>query len=266
MITNEYGLAERQTELLQLLKDVDRLMSENGIRYSLCGGTLLGAIRHNGFIPWDDDLDIMCDRDNHEKLVQLFRQNDGVVRLRTEAAGINQEDSGLVLNRILWIYRIQREGDLRDGLNAATVDVLVMDHCPDNPVLRRLKVLAIRIMQGMMHERVNWKDHSFFMTVCLAVTWGFGRLFSQDFKFRLYHRISRIGNKRDTKFITGYNDYYSLLTLRYTGRLMDSFIPHSFEDTELPITAEYENYLITQYGDYMTPPKESDRVPIHLAY
>ncbi len=82
MIINEYGLAERQNELLNMLKDVDKILTGNGIAYSLCGGTLLGAIRHKGFIPWDDDVDIMLDRKNYKKMVDMFMGNGMITHLQ----------------------------------------------------------------------------------------------------------------------------------------------------------------------------------------
>lgn len=82
MITNEYGLAERQNELLSMLKDVDKILTGNGIAYSLCGGTLLGAIRHKGFIPWNDDIDIILDRKNYKKMVDIFMGNGMITPLQ----------------------------------------------------------------------------------------------------------------------------------------------------------------------------------------
>ena len=70
MDNGNYGTAPYQKELLQLIKDLDAFCEQNGIRYSLAGGTLIGAIRHNGFIPWDDDLDIMLDRDNYNRFLK----------------------------------------------------------------------------------------------------------------------------------------------------------------------------------------------------
>ena len=255
MITNDYGMAERQIELLQFMKEVDKVFEKNGIQYSLCGGTLLGAIRHNGFIPWDDDLDIMCDRHNFEKMLSLFNSGVDVISFT---------DSMLVIKRILWVYRIQRKEDHRDGLSAATVDVMVMDNCPDNSLVRIFKVMMIKILQGMMHEKLEFDGKSFFMKLCLIVTFALGKFFSDAFKFRIYNRVSQIGNKKKTQFLTGYNDLFKTLNCRYDGNLMQYIVKHPFEDTVFPITHKYDSYIKTQYGDYLTPPPENERVPIHI--
>ena len=75
--SEKYGTLERQTELLKMLKEVDIFFKTNGIVYSLCGGTLLGAVRHNGFIPWDDDVDLMVDRKNFEKFHTVIENFKG---------------------------------------------------------------------------------------------------------------------------------------------------------------------------------------------
>ena len=74
-LSKKYGTYDRQIELLEMIKDIDRLFDMHDIKYSLCSGSLLGAIRENGFIPWDDDIDIMVDRDNFNKLISLFKND-----------------------------------------------------------------------------------------------------------------------------------------------------------------------------------------------
>ena len=69
----EMALKEIQQVSLDILKDVHQFCINNGIHYSLCYGTLLGAIRHNGFIPWDDDIDIMMPRPDYDRFVNTYK-------------------------------------------------------------------------------------------------------------------------------------------------------------------------------------------------
>ena len=250
-LSHQYGTYEKQEELLAMIKDIDQLFYDNDIEYSLSGGSLLGAIREKGFIPWDDDIDIMVDRKNYNKILALFWQGNG---------------SQYRLNRYLWVERIQRTDDKRDGLFASTIDVFVMDHCPDNAVIQKIKLFLIMMLQGMMKEEHVFAGQSGIAKACLGITWMMGKPFPDDLKYRWYQKAAQIGNEKESKYITGYTDLFKCLKYKYTNQLFQRIIRQPFEDSTLPITAEYDSYLKTQYGDYMTPPEEKDRIPVHTLF
>ena len=234
-------------ELLSMIKSVDKLFREEGIVYSLCGGSLIGAVRHKGFIPWDDDMDIMLDRENFEKARALL--------LDEKKAGIYG------LRREIWVDRIH----LRDSKNPrdAAIDMFVMDHCPDNVVLRNIKVFLIKILQGMMKVDKSEGEISLINRIFLLGTRIMGLPFSADRKYRWYHCIAKIGNKSASRYVVGYTDSFNLLNTRYPANLMTKCISHPFEDTELLITSEFDSYLSIQYGDYMTLQPLEEQVPNH---
>lgn len=247
-IFDKYGVKERQGELLALMKRIHTLFESEGIKYSLCCGTALGAIRHKGFIPWDDDIDIMVDRENYKKIIELF----------------NEAKSGLAIKRVLWIYRIQDTEDLEKTSSVPTVDIFVADNCPKSNILRKIKVSTLKILQGMMKKQVNYKSFSLFMRFCLLVTGFLGKFFTDNFKFKMYDKVSRIGNGKETQYMNCYNDTFAALSLKFEKSVMDNFVLKEFEDTEFPVTAEYDSYLTSQYGDYMTPPREEERISTHM--
>ena len=245
--SDKYGTSQRQRELLEMLKEVDTFFKSNGIVYSLCGGTLLGAIRHNGFIPWDDDVDIMVDRENFEKFHAVI-----------------ENFKGFHWEHELWVDRIRKDEVPDAEIKEATIDVFVMDYCPDNAFLRFVKRLLVMIMQGMMHRNISYKDHSLVMNICLTATFVMGKLLPHNFKYRLYHKIAQIGCGRPQKTITGYTDLFKLLSKRYPGDLFNKISDHTFEDTVLPVSDKYDEYLTTQYGNYMVPVSEAERLPNHM--
>lgn len=243
-------LRNRQLILLDMLKEVDALLTQNDIQYSLCAGTLLGAVRHNGFIPWDDDIDIMVDRENYVKIIKLFEGFDA--------------DSKFTLNRVLWIYRIQQRENSANDLSVPTIDIFVFDHCPMNAFVRKYKLFLMKMLQGMLKTEKDNKKHSFIHRVCLGGTRLIGKLFTYNAKFRWYDKAARIGNKKDCEYLGSYFSPYKNLPLQYSKTLMQNIERHAFEDSMMPITAEYDNYLSAQYGNYMQLPKEEDRISTHM--
>ena len=141
-VDNQYGTLKIQKELLELLKVFHSFCVFNGIIYSLDWGSLLGAVRHRGFIPWDDDLDIMVDRHNYMKIIQKLKGDDTLVI-----------DDGSP--ETLWIKRIRFGKEDDNKGYPPTIDMLVMDYAPDNRLLRKLKVVLSLFMQGMLKVAPN---------------------------------------------------------------------------------------------------------------
>lgn len=234
-------------ELLSIMNDIHVFCVENDIKYSLCGGSLLGAIRHDGFIPWDDDMDIMLDRNNYEKLISLKHLLPNYI-----------------VERELWVYRIRKKEPLIINGFMPTIDIFVMDNSPKNFFVRKFKVFNIKILQGMMKKEKKYKMYSVFGKIAVFTTSMFGKFFTEKFKWKQYEKISRISNGKERVALTCYNDLYHLLNLRYDSKTMDVLIMHKFENLEFMITEKWHQYLTLQYGDYMTLPKEKYRIPEHL--
>lgn len=251
-VDNKYGTLSIQNKLLSLLKDFDFFCRQNDIQYSLESGSLLGAVRHNGFIPWDDDLDVVLDRGNYCKLVKCFQcnPNDSIIFERKT-------------KETLWIDRVRLKNRLEGDKEAPTIDIFIFDNTPNNRFAARIKKNAILALQGMMKSRLNLKKGSFVMRVCSLFTWLLGRAFPLNLKYSMYNRVSAWGNNKECRKGSCYNYIFSEIGVLYDSNILKRIIYHTFEDTEMPITAEYDHVLSTLYGDYMTLPDETKRVPQH---
>ena len=246
-IDNSYGLAPLQGELLDVMKFVHSFCEENGIAYSLTGGSLLGAIRHGGFIPWDDDFDIMLDRANYDKFIDCASRYTG---------------TDFIMEPDQWVYRVRKHH--KEGTAfVPCIDLFVMDRVPEGKLASKLQVLRLRIIQGMLRDNHKKQSFSLIYRVCIGVTAFMGRFFNKEKLLKKYDKICRKGNSGNAKALSILNDRFKLLSLRYSEDLMEKVELHDFADTQFYISSKYEEYLTLQFGDYMCLPPEDQRVPMH---
>lgn len=249
-INNQYGALEMQEQLLLLLKDFHQFCVAYKIQYSLDWGSLLGAIRHKGFIPWDDDLDIMVDRNNYEKIK------------------LHIKDSSLTIDRdkmALWIDRIRSRNDKRVGSYLPTIDIFLVDNAPDGKWARKFRLLSLLFLQGMLKSNPNFKKGNFILRLSTMVTYFFGRIVPNGVKLKWYNSLMQRSNGKSTEKKASYNTAFEDMPKLYDNHVMDQVMAVPFEDTEAFITSAYHQCLIDKFGpDYMTPPSNDKRIPTHL--
>lgn len=244
-----YEIRPLQLRILRILTAIDMVCQQHHLRYYIWAGTMIGAIRHKGFIPWDDDLDIIVDRSNYNKIVSLLPQN----KLELES------DTRITL----WIDRIKLHRDVGSVNKTEFIDVFVLDNRPDNDFKALIKLLLIKILQGMIKPCPHFGKHSPFQTLLLYTLHILGVFLSFKTKIRLYQYLSSWGNGKKTRYKMIYNDEYSLLSKQYSSDLLDSLIRFPFEDMKVYGIEKFDEYLSYIYGDYMTPPDNNSRLPKH---
>lgn len=229
------------------MKELHSFFIDNDISYSLAWGSLIGAVRENGFVPWDDDIDIMMDRANYTKFLACC---DGLENYEVKKA--------------LWVNRVQRKGEKLGIWHVPIIDIFVIDNIPDKEILFKFKVWILMALQGMLKKKPKDKSVKSFNHIVALVLYYFGKLFSVEFKQNLYEKVSKLGDKKDTLYVGCFNTTFGTVHIRYKSDLLENIELHSFEDTSLCIVSDYDSYLTSIYGDYMTPPEESKRRPQHL--
>ena len=240
-------LKEIQQELFELMVIIDRFCRKNNIKYSLTGGSLLGAIRHQGFIPWDDDFDIMLTRKNFEKFKEKFYQ---------------QKRDCCVFERDQWVYRIRKKSKVKGYV--PSIDFFIVDKVPKNPVICKIQLLLLKIMQGMLRTNEKENDYSLVYKIMIKVLEKVGKLFKKNKIYKWYDRVSQWERRDDSSKVAILNDRFRLIGYQYDASLMSSYVDHTFETVKFQIIARYEDYLKLQFGNYMELPPEEERVPQHI--
>lgn len=261
--------ARLKKEILKIFLHVTDICKSQGLTYMLCGGSCLGAIRHNGFIPWDDDLDIAMPRKDYERFKQLCIQ--GILGDNYEFCfPSSQKDSPVMFMKV---YR-KESLDLEMGAENTPfpkgifLDIFIIDGVPNNIITRKIKGFVANSIRLIANMVISAKYPS-------AIQEEFVSLdpkLRKQYKIRLFMgKLFSLINHR--KWVHWYDrivaddsktSHLSIPTGRklYLGETLNSsaFLPVKkalFEGYEVPIPNDSTTYLQNLYGNFMQiPPKE----------
>lgn len=236
---------ELHEEFLILLKIFHDLCMENGIKYSLHGGNLLGAIREKGFIPWDDDVDVVLMRAGFEKLRDVAQKTELGEGVRFEP-----------LERT---YKLIMK---RQDKPAVWLDIQVYDYISENPVSRKLKIYGTCFFAGFLRKdrrellKAKLRGQGGWRYVFYNVAFYMGRPFPLKVRFKMWETFCKKWFCGTRKLIYRSNDLYKGVLMVFPKEVMDNYSLVPYENLELMITKRYHEVLVPLYGeDYMTPVK-----------
>lgn len=271
-MNNAYGLKAVQEVNLKLLKEVARICDKYRIAYFLDAGTLLGAIRHGGFIPWDDDADIVMTRNNWEAFRKVAGRElqDGMkLILPTQFAGGTRFFD--FTPRVIYEGTRRRKPDVEtkfyeEKLNRLWVDIFILDRLPNEERKAKNRILLQKILYGfaMGHrQKIDFKKYSGFQKIAVFVLSAVGRRLPMRQIFFLQDKLSKRSNRKRTD-----NWYYSnydpgFIDIRMKNKWVENRTEIRFEDTTFSIPEHYDEVLTSIYGDYMKLPPEEKREPSH---
>lgn len=256
-ILSQQDLHGLQTILLELLVEFDRICQKHGIIYSIDGGTLLGAVRHKGFIPWDDDADVIMVRSEYEKFKRAIKKD-----LNTEKFYFQDIK---ITPGYRWGYaKLRRKGSKCVRLNqehmpyeqGIYLDIFVCDNVPANYPLRCAFNFVSYVYRKLFWSEVGRIENTGIKRIWYALL---SRIPEEKLKksyFRLLNGCSRYSPEL-VKCVTfpARNKVYGFKREWYTD-----VVDMSFENVVLKGSRKYDEYLRFMYGDYMTLPPENQRV------
>lgn len=253
----ENELRSLQLVLLDMLVEVDNICKENNIRYCIIAGTLLGAVRHKGFIPWDDDIDIAMTRDEYKKFQEVCK-----TKLNTDTYFFQDNTTD---PHYLWGWGRLRHLDSefvrvgQEHLKMKTgifLDIFPVDNVPDFPPMRGLFTAVCCLLRKILYSHVGKVSAK---TRFLRIIYNILSLVPHEYVFKMLNKLQKY-NKKNTKyarkltFPTPKGRPYGYLKQWYTE--LDEI---EFEGKVFPCIKEWDEYLTYKFGDYMTLPDEKNR-------
>ena len=252
---------------LDTLLEIDALCERLGLRYSLCGGTLLGAIRHGGFIPWDDDIDIFMPRPDYNRLIEYCKHNETPFSLLCNETN---EKYGYLFAKAMAKNTVIHEPNANPtNIDMGVyVDIFPIDGLADDYESSKALFNKTRFKRELLVAR-NWKR--FFRSKTRA--WYYEPI---RFAFFVLSRfVSRAGLIRSVQKAYSADsfdqrEYAATVCGSYRlkeilpSRVYDTYTELEFEGHKFKALKDYETYLSSIYGDYMQLPPEHKRVSHHV--
>lgn len=264
---SEQHLNDTQRYILHVLREVVRVLDELKIPYYMQGGTMLGAIRHGGFIPWDDDVDLGIPRGDYDRLLkEVAAHLPENLELRTYD---DETDHHYYFARIVDTrYQIRRMGSLEERLENIWVDLFPLDGMPNGCLSRQWHKFRLLMTRLKFHlscfEKVNIKRPGRPLVeriiIKIAMLTRVGKWFNTRKQLDKMDRLLKKYPVEESDYLVNFTGQTSYkFNEMFKKEVYGNGKLYQFESFSLMGPEQYDAYLKSLYGDYMTPPREEDR-------
>lgn len=245
---------EIQSHCLDIMRAFDCFAKENHLTYWMSGGTLLGAVRHRGFIPWDDDVDLMMPRPDYEYLIHHFE--DGKYRLSTCE---KDRDYHTPFARMWDCDTVLEWNAIQEKNIGVFIDIFPMDGFPTNGIISKIHLCHLKwyrtLINASVRKRFLKKEKYIVVKKMLR------KLLRHDGNY-YSRKLNNLAQKYDyesSSFVGVKTTSAHLFREINSKNIFSDTVYLSFEDMLLPAPMEYGTYLNHLYGDYMKLPPEEER-------
>ena len=268
----DYDLTKVHQANLAILKEIDRICRKYHIKYMLDAGTLLGAVRHKGFIPWDDDADVAFTRPNYDAFMKIVRRElpKGMTLIEPEdlrgGKAFYDFTARIVYDKSQTHENTPEMEYYQGKLNHLWVDLFTIDKLPENKAASTLTVLLQTLIYGlaMGHRyKLDYKKYGLLNRIFVFLLSFIGRLIPMRV-IRAMQKAVSLKDRKGTSNLRYYSNYqpdYLYVTLK--KEWCEETVDLPFEDTRLMAPKGWHQVLAWIYGDYNNLPGKQHQVPSH---
>lgn len=253
-------LRKFQLAQVDILDEIVSVCKKYGIRYSLYAGTLLGAVRHKGFIPWDDDLDICMSRAEYDRFIRVWSSESHQYAL------VNKENTPSFSQSFTKIQKpytfiLNQNGKPRECPAVVFVDIFPLDRFPKGRLRQYLFYWNVMLYQLLTREFVPPKSGKVVQFVSRVLLMFYSKGRRPQKRTQLLNKITKY--HADTSLEVVSINTVESLKYRLAPDILDHDTELFFERRGYTCFADWDNYLCKLYGDYMRLPPENERVWKH---
>ncbi len=257
-------LRSLQLKGLEILIYFKEFCKEHNLTFYLCGGCCIGALRHKGFIPWDDDVDVFMPRPDYEKLFELWNKYADVSRYsccRTTESSFIGNVMTTIVDRKTKVIRPWQKG--KDGHKGVMLDVLPLDGCAPRGIKRKLQMMWSMIFSLYCSKMVpvnHGKLVSFVSKILLLAVPG------EKNKLKLWKYAEKQMSKykfSESEFVTELCSGPHYMQIEYPKEIFSGTDYKEFEGHLMPLPKGYDSYLKMAFGEYMKLPPKGSQKPHH---
>lgn len=250
-----------QMSILKVAKEIHKICEENGIKYIMMGGTFIGAIRHKGFIPWDDDIDFGMTYDQYQKFIKVIK-NMNHPWIVFDIPSIDNKEYANLFIKAYDKNTTFIEHDKPNDIRGVFVDIFPVVYAKDTKgeSLKELKY-GFCLRRLVQAKRYNLYEGRMMMTLFSKIS---ASMVPRTLLYMLIqNQFKRLSNQKAKYFVALDGTKKDIYDGSYFA---EDFVLYDFEDTQFYGIKDYDGFLTDVFGHYMQLPPEDKRLPHHISY